>query len=61
MFEFMLECIVLTAKVTIGVSMIALVVVGISIPCFYLKEAARDRLEDWDFRHEFDVWRLRNK
>ena len=59
MAEFMLECILLSFKVCLGAVLITGIVILVAIPINYLADSARDRLEDWDFRREFDVWRLR--
>ena len=61
MADFILECILLSFNVCLGVLLIIGIVILVVAPINYLSEAAKDRLEDWDFRHEFDVWRLRNK
>jgi hypothetical protein len=61
MADFILECILLSFNVCLGVLLIIGRVILVVAPINYLSEAAKDRLEDWDFRHEFDVWRLRNK
>jgi len=61
MADFMLECILLSFKVCLGALLITGTVILVVAPINYLTQAAKDRLEDWDFRLEFDVWRLRNK
>jgi hypothetical protein len=61
MADFMLECILLFLKVCLGALFVTGTVILVFAPINYLSQAAKDRLEDWDFRREFDVWRLRNK
>ena len=61
MADFMLECILLSLKVCLGALLITGTVILVVAPINYLTQAAKDRLEDWDFRRKFDVWRLRNK
>jgi hypothetical protein len=61
MVDFMVECVLLSFKAWIGAAIIAGIVILVAVPINYLTQAAKDRLEDWDFRREFDVWRLRNK
>jgi hypothetical protein len=61
MADFMLECILLSFKVCLGALLITGMVILVVAPINYLMQTAKDRLEDWDFRREFDVWRLRNK
>ena len=61
MADFMLECILLSFKVCLGALFITGTVILVVAPINYLMQTAKDRLEDWDFRREFDVWRLRNK
>jgi hypothetical protein len=61
MVDFMLECVLLSFKVCLGAVIITGIVILVAIPINYLTQTAKDRMEDWDFRREFDVWRLRNK
>jgi ABC-type spermidine/putrescine transport system permease subunit I len=61
MADFILECILLSFKACLGVTIITGIVLLLAIPINYFWDATKDRLEDWDFRREFDVWRLRNK
>ena len=61
MADFILECILLSFKVCLGAVLITGILILVAIPINYLTQVAKDRLEDWDFRREFDVWRLRNK
>ena len=59
MADFMLDCVLSTLKVCLGALLITGIAILVVAPINYLTNAARDRLEDWDFRHEFDMWRLR--
>jgi hypothetical protein len=59
MVNFMLESILLSFRVCLGALLITGIAILVVAPINYLTNAARDRLEDWDFRHEFDMWRLR--
>ena len=61
MVDVMLECVLLSFKVCLGAVIITGIVILVAIPINYLTQTAKDRMEDWDFRCEFDVWRLRNK
>lgn len=58
MVEFILECILLTLKVCLGAVLITGIAVLVAIPINYFTETTRDRLEEWDYRRQYDVWRL---
>lgn len=58
MVEFILECILLTLKVCFGAVLITGIAVLVAIPINYFTDTARDRLEEWDYRRQYDVWRL---
>ena len=51
MVDFKLECIFLSFKVCLGVLLITGMVILVVAPINYLTQAAKDRLEDWDFKH----------
>lgn len=59
MVEFILECVLLCLKVCLGAVLITGIAVLVAIPFNYVLDTTRDRLENWHYRHEFDVWRLR--
>jgi hypothetical protein len=58
MVDLIIECVLLCFKVCLGAVLITGIVVLVAIPINYLTDTARDRLEDWDYRREYDVWRL---
>lgn len=59
MAEFMLESIFLCFKVCLGALLITGMVILVVAPISYLTDTISDRLEEWNFRRQFDAWRSR--